>query len=391
MVAIIDKIKKLWKNQIEKVNVQVSMLTSALIIFSCIIIYLVTSGIMVSILTDAYDERANLAFDTIESHLDDRLYQERIPSGAYSAAESYLNAVRENMKISEIFIVRKGENNNLVYALSVGENIGQNEMLDSKTEKKINQRIRDMYVFSQVQSGDLFKTDIGYRYMNFYPVSDDGRNAKGVVCIGIDAGDVYTTKLVLKILVGIIIFLCCLISVKFSNKIFKKISNPLYQDASNTDNLTGLKNKNSFSVDLHNIENGSTERYGVITIDLNGLKHINDTRGHQAGDMYIQRASKILKSSMQGTDFIGYRVGGDEFSIVVKDKSIDEIKEFIKGIEERIDEGNKSNGMTLTMSIGYANFDKEKDRNFSATIERSDTMMYENKRLYYQKKNLTPR
>lgn len=390
-VLIMEKIKKFIKNRIERVNVQVSLLTSALVIFSCLVIYLVTSGIMTSMLTDAYDARANLTFETISSHLDSKLYNSEVPESTYSAVMSYLDAVNDNMKTSEIFIVKKDSYDNIVYILDTKNDMEEAIIKDEKVTGKIEKRIRDLYVISHAESGEFFKTAAGYRYVNFFPVTSDSRNVKGVICIGIDAKDVYVINIILRILIGIIIILCCMISVRFSNKIFKKISNPLYQDASNTDNLTGMKNKNSFSVDLHNIENGATERYGVITIDLNGLKHINDTRGHQAGDMYIQRASRILKMSMQGTDFIGYRVGGDEFSIIVKDKTIDEIKEFIKVIEEKIEEGNKSNGMTLTMSIGYANFDREKDRNFSATIERSDTMMYENKRMYYRKKNLTPR
>ena len=67
------KIKKFIMNKNRKVNVQVSMLTCGLIIFSCLVIYLVTSGVMISMLADAYNERANLTFTTIESHFDSRL------------------------------------------------------------------------------------------------------------------------------------------------------------------------------------------------------------------------------------------------------------------------------------------------------------------------------
>ena len=220
-------------------------------------------------------------------------------------------------------------------------------------------------------------------------MSEDGRNVKGVVGVMINAQNIYTFNIVLRILAIIIVFLCCLISVRFSRRIFKKISNPLYQDSSNTDALTGLKNKNSFSVDLHNIEASNTDRYGILTIDLNGLKTINDTRGHQAGDIYIQRAAKILRDAMKDrTDFIAYRVGGDEFSVIAKDKSIDDMKQFIAVVEELTVEGNKNSGIMLTMSIGYAKFDPEKDRNFSDTIERSDSMMYENKRMFYLRKRM---
>lgn len=386
-----EKLEKFLKSKLEKVNVQVSMLTCVLIIFSCLIIYLVTSAIMVSILTDAYDERANLTFQTIESHLDNRLYEDNMPDGAYGAVMSYLAAVQDNMAISEIFVYRKDSGGNTICVLDTQDAEDFNAVRNEFVTGKIEMYVADKYIKNDAGSGEFFFTENGYRYMNFYPVSSDGRNVKGVIGITIDAQNVHTIKIVLKVLVAIIIFLCCLISIRFSNKIFRKISNPLYQDASNTDALTGLKNKNAFSVDLHNIEEGNTERYSVITIDLNGLKNINDTRGHQAGDIYIQRASRILRTAMKDTEFIGYRVGGDEFSVIVKDKSIDEIKEFIAKVNALVEEGNKTSGMMLTMSIGYAKFDGEKDRNFSMTIERSDAMMYANKRMYYKMKSLKQR
>lgn len=386
-----DKIKKFLKSRMEKVNVQVSMLTCSLVIFSCLVIFFVTSGIMLSLLTDAYDERANLTFQTIESHLDDRLYEENMPSGAFGAVMSYLTAIKDNMAITDITVYRRDNEGNIICVIDTKNSEDKNSIRNESVIDKIRKSVEDIYVIRYAHSGDFMMTDRGYRYMNFYPVSVDGKNLKGVIGIAIDAHNVRSIKIVLKVLVGILIFLCCIISIRFSKKIFKKISNPLYQDASNTDALTGLKNKNSFGVDLHNIEAGSTERYSVITIDLNGLKQINDTRGHQAGDMYIQRASRILREAMKGTEYIAYRIGGDEFSIILKDVSVDEIKEFIGKINVLIDEGNKHSGMTLTMSIGYAKFDKEKDRNFSMTIERSDAMMYDNKRMYYKMKNLTPR
>ena len=87
--------------------------------------------------------------------------------------------------------------------------------------------------------------------MNFYPIMDGG-NLNAVACIReFDANRVYIFKIILRVIVIILILLCCLISVRFSMAIFKRISNPLYQDMSNTDTLTGLKNKNSFTVDMH--------------------------------------------------------------------------------------------------------------------------------------------
>lgn len=383
------KLKKFIMNKMEKVNVQVSMLTCGLIIFSCLVIYLVTSGVMISMLADAYNERANLNFTTIESHFDSRLFIEDVPDGVYGAALSYLSAVKDNMAISEIFVVRKDKNGDFQYILDTKNDkintVINNEKITGKIEKEIN----DLYTTHYADAGAFYASLDGFRYLNFYPIMDGG-TVKGVACIGIDANRVYIFKIILRVIVIILILLCCVISVRFSMAIFKRISNPLYQDMSNTDTLTGLKNKNSFTVDMHNIESGNQSRYAIVTVDLNGLKNINDSRGHQMGDIYIQNGADAIRKAMEGTDFIGYRVGGDEFSVVLKNCDIDMVKNFADRIARMADSINRG-GIKTSMSIGYAKFDAEKDRNFSMTMERADAMMYENKRLYYKNKNLKRR
>lgn len=383
------KLKKFIMNKIEKVNVQVSMLTCGLIIFSCLVIYLVTSGVMISMLADAYNERANLTFTTIESNFDSRLFTEDVPDGVYGAALSYLSAVKDNMTISEIFVVRKDKNGDFQYILDTKNDKINTVINDEKITGKIEKEINDLYTTHYADAGAFYASLDGFRYLNFYPIMDGG-TVKGVVCIGIDANRVYIFKIILRVIVIILILLCCVISVRFSMAIFKRISNPLYQDMSNTDTLTGLKNKNSFTVDMHNIESGNQSRYAIVTVDLNGLKNINDSRGHQMGDIYIQNGADAIRKAMEGTDFIGYRVGGDEFSVVLKNCDIDMVKNFADRIARMADSINRG-GIKTSMSIGYAKFDAEKDRNFSMTMERADAMMYENKRLYYKTKNLKRR
>ena len=383
------KLKKFIMNKIEKVNVQVSMLTCGLIIFSCLVIYLVTSGVMISMLADAYNERANLTFTTIESHFDSRLFTEDVPDGVYGAALSYLSAVKDNMAISEIFVVRKEKNGDFQYILDTKNDKINTVINDEKITGKIEKEINDMYTIHYANTGAFYASLDGFRYLNFYPIMDGG-TLKGVACIGIDANRVYIFKIILRVIVIILILLCCLISVRFSMAIFKRISNLLYQDMSNTDTLTVFKKKNSFTFYMHNIESGNQSRYATVTVDLNGLKNINDSRGHQMGDIYIQNGADAIRKAMEGTDFIGYRVGGDEFSVVLKDCDIDMVKNFADRIARMADSINRG-GIKTSMSIGYARFDAEKDRNFSMTMERADAMMYENKRLYYKTKNLKRR
>ncbi len=385
-----EKLKKHFKKKLEKVNVQVALLTCALVIFSSLIIYFVTNGIMVSLLANAYNQRANLTFQNIESHIDKKLYDEELTESGYGAVMDYLNVRKEDMAVSDIFIIKKS-GDSFKYILDTNSGMEISKLNDKKINKKMKSEVEDLYLLHYVDSGFFTTMEEGYRYVNFFPATNDNGGVKGALGIAIDAQNVYLIKIMMRILVAIIILICCIISVRFSKIIFKKISNPLYQDASNTDSLTGLKNKNSFSVDLHNIEAGNTERYAISTIDLNGLKHINDTRGHQAGDLYIQRAGTVIKNAMKDTAHIGYRMGGDEFAVVMKDVEIEDIKAFVERLNKETEDINKNSGLTVSMSVGYAKFDKDKDRNFSMTMERSDAMMYENKRLYYKEKNQTPR
>ena len=123
-----------------------------------------------------------------------------------------------------------------------------------------------------------------------------------------------------------------------------------------------------------------------MVIDLNGLKHINDTRGHNIGDKYIQDSAAVIKRTMFDKRQVTYRTGGDEFAVIIKDMTAKELDKSIEKLYENIANANKDNYIKLSMSVGYAFFDKEQDRNFYDTYQRADTIMYENKREHYRKK-----
>ena len=116
--------------------------------------------------------------------------------------------------------------------------------------------------------------------------------------------------------------------------------------------------------------------------DQQNIENINKMRD------VLDTLPKFCKQFFRG---IAYRVGGDEFTVFAKDKTLEEIKELAEEIEETAAKNREQSGSTLTMSIGYAKFDPQEDRNFAKTIERSDNMMYENKRMFYQKKNMNIR
>jgi diguanylate cyclase (GGDEF)-like protein/putative nucleotidyltransferase with HDIG domain len=89
-----------------------------------------------------------------------------------------------------------------------------------------------------------------------------------------------------------------------------------------TDSLTGLRNHRAFHEDLTreiNRRNRTGTGFSLLMIDLNGLKGINDSLGHQAGDERIKAVADCLRATVRGSD-AAYRIGGDEFAIILPEE-----------------------------------------------------------------------
>ncbi len=113
----------------------------------------------------------------------------------------------------------------------------------------------------------------------------------------------------------------------------------------------------------------------MLVCDINGLKIVNDTRGHAAGDQLIKEASALIcEHFVHGAVF---RVGGDEFTVILQGKAYDTLDESLARINSRI-ESNISAGKVV-ISIGYSVL-TEGDDQLSDVFERADNMMYERKK-----------
>ena len=117
----------------------------------------------------------------------------------------------------------------------------------------------------------------------------------------------------------------------------------------------------------------------VLMFDLDNFKHINDTYGHLEGDKALLAASKVLKNVVKDTNVFLARFGGDEFIIIAKDYSEDDINSLISKIEEETKLINQKNTeYIIGISCGYAFL--EKDEDVLNTIERADQKLYERKK-----------
>lgn len=111
--------------------------------------------------------------------------------------------------------------------------------------------------------------------------------------------------------------------------------NILYK-LSNLDSLSGLFNRNKYNIDIKNENLENDENIGVIYLDLDNLKDINDNFGHTMGDKLILKTSKMLKECFRGSNI--YRLGGDEFVIISKSIPYKNFMNQIKSLERRIKE-----------------------------------------------------
>lgn len=152
-----------------------------------------------------------------------------------------------------------------------------------------------------------------------------------------------------------------------------------FRDMANTDSMTGVRNKHAYIENAAAIDrkilSGELQKLGVVVCDINGLKYVNDTQGHEAGDQLIKDACTLICEHF--THGAVYRIGGDEFAVILQGKGYDTMREVIAEVNRKVEENIRENAVVV--SIGYAVLDQE-DRQLRDVFERADQMMYERKK-----------
>ncbi|MCR5030593.1 MAG: transporter substrate-binding domain-containing protein [Selenomonadaceae bacterium] len=149
------------------------------------------------------------------------------------------------------------------------------------------------------------------------------------------------------------------------------------QQEATIDGLTGVKNKHSYleaEEDLNRkIADHRAPEFAIVLLDVNDLKKINDTRGHQAGDEYIRSACEIICDIFKHSPV--FRVGGDEFAVIVRGNNYQSIEELLGIMRDHNREALHNDGIVI--ACGMARY--ENDACVAAIFERADKDMYDNK------------
>ena len=145
----------------------------------------------------------------------------------------------------------------------------------------------------------------------------------------------------------------------------------------NLDTLTGVKNKHAFATakaELNEqIQNGEDPVFALVICDINDLKQINDTNGHQAGDNYIRKACSVICDIFKRSRV--FRIGGDEFAVICQGQDYERIDLLLEEVSAANDK-NKASG-DVQIACGMARY--QDDRTVETVFERADKQMYENK------------
>lgn len=153
----------------------------------------------------------------------------------------------------------------------------------------------------------------------------------------------------------------------------------------NRDSLTGIRNKTAYDNEIksleYNLHLGNTD-FGIGVVDLNYLKVINDTYGHEKGNEAIKNICRIVCVTFAHSPV--FRVGGDEFAIILKDHDLENIDSLVEKFNNELAALAENKDLqpweAVSAAIGYATYDADKDAGAVNVFKRADNNMYENKK-----------
>ena len=158
---------------------------------------------------------------------------------------------------------------------------------------------------------------------------------------------------------------------------------------SKTDELTQVLNRRGFFEYGQRLVSlsASMDKFGsVFFCDLDGLKKINDTYGHEIGDLAIQTEAQVLKAAFRENDLIG-RLSGDEFGVVAPgfpSRKIDDLRKKLIVLNEEFSKANNL-PFTLSISVGCVDFNNDKS-DLQALLTCADEKLYEEKHIKHSQK-----
>lgn len=191
------------------------------------------------------------------------------------------------------------------------------------------------------------------------------------------------------------VFLLLIIIIVVQYGLFSKLQTEYNQKSalvteSRTDGLTELANRRAYEYDIKELHDQSNDdNFVILFLDVNGLKVINDNMGHKAGDELICGAVDCMKSVFKNHGQI-YRIGGDEFSIILSADKIT-LENLLNKFEKIVDTWHGDLVKELSIAYGFAEKQEFPDASISELSAIADKRMYQMKEAHYMAKGIDRR
>ena len=209
-----------------------------------------------------------------------------------------------------------------------------------------------------------------------------------IVAVTIDSSFYRQGNIFAVLIVGVYLVLasCCMFYM-LSRVMKEKYEKEKLLYISNTDELTRCFNRHAYEERINNLD--LREEWIYISMDLNNLKHTNDSLGHAAGDELICAAADCMRESFGNYGNV-YRIGGDEFVVIITGNT-KEFQSIIESFDRSVAQWHGKLVDSMTISWGYV-FSSEKEwDNIYDIAKEADARMYKNKERYYQERNIVRR
>ena len=153
------------------------------------------------------------------------------------------------------------------------------------------------------------------------------------------------------------------------------------------DSLTNVRNVNAYTeskgVIEKDVKNGTITEFAVVVFDLNDLKIVNDTQGHDAGDKYIQDGCRLICRVFKHSPV--FRIGGDEFVAFLTNDDYNDRDELFGSFNEQVEHNMENGGVIVSAGLGL--YDPKKDSGYDDVFARADESMYERKKELKKRKS----
>lgn len=384
----IRKVRKKIKNYTYRVDIQVSILSCLLVVASCLGVFAFNYAITYQSMIEELSKRTKNVYEYLDKSLEKESFlsfekKEDADSPEYAKVQEKMQAVRETSHLRYLYTAKKTADGSYIYLVDgLSEESSDFRYPGDIIEPENIPDIEKAYKGETVLPKKILNTSWGKIFLAYYPIhqySDGTGNVIGVVGMEFDAQSQYNTYENLKLFTPAVILLICIVAFFISSKRFRRISNPKSKDLYNTDQLTKLKSRNAFEYDIRNLwATGRQKNLGIFVMDIDYLKKVNDTCGHVIGDRYIESTAHAVSESLE-KDMWAYRIGGDEFAVMMADASGERMEQWLEKFESLFLAQVGKMISEASISVGRAIYNENEDENLYDAYRRADEAMYVNK------------